>query len=27
LDTWWILFVIYTKIITMHGHLNIKWIV
>jgi hypothetical protein len=24
LGTWWILLVIYTKIITMHGHLNIK---
>ena len=24
LDTWCILLVIYTKIITMHGHLNIK---
>ena len=25
LDTWCILLVIYTKIITMHGHLNIKY--
>ena len=26
LDTWCILLVIYTKIITMHGHLNIKYL-
>ena len=25
LDTWFILLVIYTRIITMHGHLNIKY--
>jgi hypothetical protein len=24
LDTWYILLVIYTKIITIHGHLNVK---